>query len=162
ALAKALEAPGEDAHAATSDAAAPAIVEDQDLRILVVDDNLINQKVAKKTLKRLGYDPDIADGGEAAIERCLAEDYDVVLMDIEMPDMDGITASGLIREKLPAERHPYIVALTANAMASERETYLGAGMDGYLSKPLDVEALIETLETAGAEQAASSRSRGET
>ena len=75
----------------------------------------------------------------AAIERCLAEDYDVVLMDIEMPDMDGITASGLIREKLPAERHPYIVALTANAMASERETYLGAGMDGYLSKPLDVD-----------------------
>ena len=150
ALAKALDAPGEDAHAGASDAAAPAIVEDQDLRILVVDDNLINQKVAKKTLKRLGYEPDIVDGGEAAVARCLEEAYDVVLMDIEMPDMDGITASGLIREKLPADQHPYIVALTANAMASERETYLGAGMDGYLSKPLDIEALVETLETAAA------------
>lgn len=150
ALSKALDAGGEDARSEKPDEAAPAVAGDQDLRILVVDDNLINQKVAKKTLKRLGYEPDIVDGGEAAVERCLAENYDVVLMDIEMPDMDGITASGLIREKLPADRHPYIVALTANAMASERETYLGAGMDGYLSKPLDVQALIETLEAAAA------------
>ncbi len=153
ALSKALDAGGDEAKSAKASEMEPAAPVDQDLRILVVDDNLINQKVAKKTLKRLGYEPDIVDGGEAAIERCLAEDYHVVLMDIEMPDMDGITASGLIREKLPADRHPYIVALTANAMASERETYLGAGMDGYLSKPLDVEALIETLETASSSRA---------
>ncbi len=153
ALAKALDAGGEDTNAEISEQAGPGVPDDQDLKVLVVDDNLINQKVAKKTLKRLGYEPDIVDGGEAAIERCLAEDYDVVLMDIEMPDMDGMTASRLIREKLPADRHPYIVALTANAMASERETYLGAGMDGYLSKPLDVEALVETLETAASAQA---------
>jgi CheY-like chemotaxis protein len=153
ALSKALDAGGDDAKAEKASEAEPAAPADQDLRILVVDDNLINQKVVKKTLKRLGYEPDIVDGGEAAIERCLAEDYHVVLMDIEMPDMDGITASGLIREKLPTDKHPYIVALTANAMASERETYLGAGMDGYLSKPLDVEALIETLETAASSRA---------
>ncbi len=118
------------------------------LSILLVDDNLINQKVAKKILKRLGYNCDVASSGLEAIDYCLSNDYDVVLMDIEMPEMDGVTAAGEIHDKIAEERWPYVVALTANAMASERENYLRAGMDDYLSKPIDVEALSESLRQA--------------
>ncbi|MEQ8651010.1 MAG: response regulator [Kiloniellales bacterium] len=118
------------------------------LSILLVDDNMINQKVAKKILKRLGYNCDVVSSGAEAIESCLSGNYDVVLMDIEMPEMDGITAAGIIHEKIDANAWPYIVALTANAMASERETYLRAGMDDYLSKPIDVAALSESLRAA--------------
>jgi signal transduction histidine kinase/DNA-binding response OmpR family regulator len=118
------------------------------LSILLVDDNRINQKVGAKILKRLGYTPDIVGSGEEAIESCKSGSYDVVLMDIEMPDMDGITATGQIRDELPKTDMPYIVALTANAMASERESYLRSGMDDYLSKPIDVEALDASLRKA--------------
>ena len=118
------------------------------LSILLVDDNTINQKVGKKILKRLGSAPDIVSSGEEAIEACLSRSFDVVLMDIEMPEMDGITAAGLIRERIPAAEQPFIVALTANAMASERENYLRSGMDDYLSKPIDVAALSESLRAA--------------
>ncbi len=118
------------------------------LSILLVDDNIINQKVAKKILKRLGYNCDVVSSGAEAIDSCLSADYDVVLMDIEMPEMDGITAAGLIHEKIDRGEWPYIVALTANAMASERERYLEAGMDDYLSKPIDVDALSESLRAA--------------
>lgn len=130
------------------DGTPPATVlpeEAKGLAILLVDDNRMNRKVGQKILKRLGYDPTIAKSGEHAIERCAAERFDVVLMDIEMPDMDGVTATGEIRARLPAETRPYIVALTANAMASDRESYLRAGMDDYLSKPLDQVALIDSL-----------------
>ncbi|MEO1191710.1 MAG: response regulator [Pseudomonadota bacterium] len=121
---------------------------DGDLKILLVDDNAINRKVGKKILGRLGYGCDLATSGEEAVEACRASSYDAVLMDIEMPEMDGMTAAGLIKDHLGAERRPYIVALTANAMASERESYLEAGMDDYLSKPIDVEALSQSLEEA--------------
>ncbi len=126
--------------------AAPCSV--ADLHILLVDDNLINQKVGSKILKRLGYNPDVVGSGEEAIESCQSDDYDVVLMDIEMPDMDGIAATRRIRDSVPPERMPYIIALTANAMASEKETYLESGMDDYLSKPIDVDALTGSLKAA--------------
>jgi len=119
-----------------------------DLTVLLVDDNMINQKVGKKILKRLGFTPDVVSSGEDAIVACLSRPYDIVLMDIEMPDMDGITATGHIREKVPADDMPYIVALTANAMSSERENYLKSGMDDYLSKPIDVDALTDSLRAA--------------
>jgi signal transduction histidine kinase/DNA-binding response OmpR family regulator/HAMP domain-containing protein len=118
------------------------------LVILLVDDNRINQKVASKILGRLGYAPDIVSSGEEAVRACSATRYDVVLMDIEMPDMDGIAATALIRRNLPKPEQPYIVALTANAMAQERERYLRSGMDDYLSKPLDVAALTASLRAA--------------
>ncbi len=139
--------------------AAPDMSQDSaDLHILLVDDNLINQKVGSKILKRLGYSPDVVGSGEEAIESCQTEDYDVVLMDIEMPDMDGIAATRRIRDSVPLERMPYIIALTANAMASEKETYLESGMDDYLSKPIDVEALTGSLEAAEAYRADLARS----
>ncbi len=119
-----------------------------DLRVLLVDDNSINQKVGRKILKRLGYEPVVVSSGEEAIETCQSDAYDIVLMDIEMPDMDGIAATNHIRSLLPEDRVPYIVALTANAMNSERENYLRSGMDDYLSKPIDVEALTQSLVAA--------------
>ena len=123
-------------------------VEVAGLSILLVDDNKINQKVGSKILKRLGYKPDIVSSGAEAIASCIAGSYDLVLMDIEMPEMDGITATGLIREQMDDSTIPYIVALTANAMSSERERYLNSGMDDYLSKPIEVPALMESLQKA--------------
>lgn len=120
----------------------------QDLTILLVDDNAINRKVGSKILKRLGYEPMVVSSGGDSITACQAHRFDIVLMDIEMPEMDGITAANRIREVLPEDRVPFIAALTANAMTSERETYLKAGMDGYLSKPINVDALTETLAAA--------------
>ncbi len=119
-----------------------------DLEILLVDDNKINRKVGSKILLKNGFDADIVSSGAEAIESVKAREYDVVLMDIEMPEMDGLTATGLIHEALDPARRPYIIALTANAMASEREIYLSSGMDDYLSKPIDVDALLEALKEA--------------
>ncbi|MEO1745599.1 MAG: response regulator [Pseudomonadota bacterium] len=119
-----------------------------DLNILLVDDNKINRKVGSKILAANGYTPDVVSSGAEAIEQTKSKPYDVVLMDIEMPEMDGLTATGLIRKAIDADRRPYIIALTANAMASERETYLKSGMDDYLSKPIDVEALLAALHGA--------------
>lgn len=119
------------------------------LSILLVDDNAINRKVGTKILQRLGYDPDIAKSGAEAIKRCTNKRYDVVLMDIEMPEMDGVTATAQLRETLPQNEMPRIVALTANAMSAERTRYIEAGMDDYLSKPIDVAALAGSLRRAG-------------
>jgi signal transduction histidine kinase/DNA-binding response OmpR family regulator len=120
----------------------------QELRVLLVDDNSINRKVGSKILKTLGYSPVVVSSGQEAIESCQTEDFDIVLMDIEMPDMDGIAATRQIRELLIESRWPYIVALTANALSSERESYLNSGMDDYLSKPIDVDALAESIAAA--------------
>lgn len=121
---------------------------DESMRILLVDDNRINQKVGRKILKKLGYNITVVSSGQEAIEACCEREFDMVLMDIEMPEMDGITATAHIREQLPADQVPYIVALTANAMSSERESYLQSGMDDYLSKPIDVAALTESINAA--------------
>jgi len=118
------------------------------LSILLVDDNKLNQKVGAKILQRFGYEPDIASNGEEAITACSANSYDVVLMDIEMPEMDGLTAAAKIRDQLIDCERPYIVALTANAMASDRVKYIDSGMDGYLSKPIDIDALTLALQDA--------------
>lgn len=118
------------------------------LKILLVDDNAINRKVATKILKRLGYEADIACDGPEAVTKATVGAYDIVFMDIEMPDMDGITATGKIRDVMPNAEMPYVVALTANAMASERDRYLRSGMDGYLSKPIDLDALKASLRDA--------------
>ena len=119
------------------------------LRILLVDDNATNRKLGAKVLERLGYRIDVAVDGRAAVASYTARQHDLILMDIEMPDMDGVEATRLIRV---SDKHdagqPFIVALTANVMAGDRERYLDAGMDDYVSKPLRVEELVASLEKA--------------
>jgi CheY-like chemotaxis protein/HPt (histidine-containing phosphotransfer) domain-containing protein len=117
------------------------------LRVLVAEDNPVNQRVATLTLTRLGYVVTLASNGQQAIERVQKEAFDVVLMDVQMPDMDGFEATARIRawEEAAGRRVP-IVALTAHAMVGDRERCLAAGMDGYLSKPLDNRALVTEIE----------------
>ena len=123
------------------------------LRILLADDNPTNQKLGLLVLKRLGYRADVAGNGLEVIEALERQDYDVVLMDIEMPELDGVEATRQIRTQFPPEKCPRIVAVTANAMAGDRERFLAAGMDDYISKPIRVEALVDAL-TAVAESVA--------
>lgn len=115
------------------------------LNILLVEDNIINQKVATKLLQNLGYQPDIASNGKEGLEKATANSYDIILMDIQMPVMDGLEATAQIHKQFPPEKRPTIVALTAHAVEGDREYYLSQGMDAYLSKPIQVNALIETL-----------------
>ena len=115
------------------------------LRILVVEDNVVNQKVALGMLARLGCRADVAANGLEALEAVHRQHYDVVLMDVQMPLMDGLEATREIRAQLPADRQPHIVALTANALAEDRDRCLSAGMDDYLSKPLRAAQLVAVI-----------------
>ena len=130
----------------------PAFAQRNPLAILLVDDNAMNRKLGMKVLTRLGYAPDLAEDGFKALEACAARDYDLVLMDIEMPGLNGIDATARLRATL-GDRCPVVVALTANAMTGDRERYLAAGMDGYLSKPLRLEDLSNVLAAAAARTA---------
>lgn len=116
------------------------------LKILLVEDNLVNQKVMILTLKKLGYQADIANHGLEAIQILPTKDYDLILMDIQMPQMDGITATKWIRENLPQEKQPFIIAVTANALDGDRISCLEAGMDDYMSKPINLSLLEEKLQ----------------
>ena len=128
------------------------------LRILLVDDNKTNQKLASLVFKRLGYTTEIAVNGEDAVAKQLAEKYDVIFMDIEMPVMDGVDATKAIRaaEQDIGALSSYIVATTANAMQGDRERYLAAGMDGYISKPMRLNELVSALHAAFEKSSASS------
>lgn len=117
------------------------------LSILVVDDNSVNQKIASKIFERMGYVVDIASNGLEAIAYVTNNHYDVVYMDIQMPEMSGSEASLAINEHL-AENRPRIVACTANAMEEDRERYLRSGMDDCLTKPINIEELARTLKDA--------------
>lgn len=115
--------------------------------ILLVDDNVINQKVALLQLRKLGYAAHVVGNGRDAVEAVEAMPYALVLMDCQMPVMDGFEATHLIRKaELADGRHIPIIAMTANAMPGDRERCLAAGMDGYLTKPLEPQALVETLD----------------
>ncbi|MCA9917016.1 MAG: response regulator [Anaerolineales bacterium] len=116
------------------------------LRILLAEDNLINQKVALRMLERLGYRADLAANGQEAVAALVNHPYDLILMDIQMPEMDGVQATQQIRQTLQPARQPRIVAVTANALAGDRERYLASGMDDYISKPIKVEELIRILQ----------------
>lgn len=115
------------------------------LRILLAEDHLVNQKVALLLLGRLGYRADIAANGLEVLEALHRQPYDVVLMDVQMPEMDGLEASRRICEEWPAHARPWIIAMTANAMQGDRQLCLDAGMNDYISKPIRVEALNQAL-----------------
>jgi CheY-like chemotaxis protein len=127
------------------------------LRILVAEDNVVNQKVALLLLQRLGYEADVAADGEETLAALRRQRYDVILMDVQMPGMDGLEAARRIRDEWPAEERPRIVAMTANALQEDRETCLFAGMDDYLSKPV----LLEDLRAALCRGAAAGAAAGE-
>jgi len=114
-------------------------------RILLVEDNSINQIVAKSLLTNLGAQVEIANNGQEALDLLEEDYYDVVLMDCQMPIMDGYTATKVIRESQQAYKDIHIIAMTANAMSGDRDKCLDAGMNDYLTKPIDVEALENSL-----------------
>ena len=116
------------------------------MHILLAEDNVVNQKVAVRMLERLGYRADVVADGQEAVEALYRQRYDVVLMDVQMPQMDGLEATQCLRAELPAARQPYIIALTANAMKGDRDRCLDAGMDDYLSKPVKLDSLRAALE----------------
>ena len=118
------------------------------LRILLAEDNLVNQKLAVRLLERMGYRPELAGDGLQVIAALERDTFDVVLMDVQMPELDGLDATRRIRTTWP-DRPVRIVAMTANAMADDRDACLAAGMDDYVSKPIRVDELVAALERAG-------------
>ena len=116
------------------------------LRILLAEDHPVNQKVVRLMLERLGYRADVAGNGLEVLESFRRQVYDVVLMDIQMPELNGIQATQRLRATLATENQPRIIALTANAIGGEQTEYLAVGMDDYLSKPVNVLQLREALE----------------
>ncbi|MEO6742974.1 MAG: GAF domain-containing protein [Caldimonas sp.] len=118
------------------------------LRILLAEDNVVNQKLALRLLQQMGYRADLASNGVEAIECLERQPYDVVLMDVQMPEMDGLEASRRITARWSNGARPRIVAMTANAMQGDREECLAAGMDDYVTKPIRVDALVEALNQA--------------
>jgi CheY-like chemotaxis protein len=119
--------------------------QDCSLRVLVAEDNVVNQKVVLKMLERLGVKADLVADGSDAIGAVTGKPYDLVLMDVQMPRMDELAATREIRARLPAGRQPSIVGLTAHATAEYQEICRRAGMDGYLTKPLDPDKLRDAV-----------------
>ncbi len=130
-------------------AAAPTFDEhmgrDFPLRILLTEDNANNQKLALLVLSRLGYRADVAGNGIEALDALQRQDYDVVLMDVQMPEMDGLEATRRIRQRWSDDRKPWIIAMTANAMQGDREMCLEAGMNDYVTKPIRIEQVVTSL-----------------
>lgn len=118
------------------------------LHILLVDDNATNQRLGRRLLERLGYRADVAANGVEALDALRRQPYEVLFMDVQMPVMDGLEATRQIRQGWPAQAQPYIIAMTANALAEDREVCLAAKMDDYLQKPVRVPLLVEALRRA--------------
>jgi CheY-like chemotaxis protein len=116
-----------------------------DLRILLAEDNAVNQKVGLSMLRRLGYNADLAGNGFEAILAMRAQPYDVILMDVQMPELDGLAASRLIRAEFPRLLQPIIIAMTATDTTEDKRRCLAAGMDDYLPKPVRMDLLMTAL-----------------
>ncbi len=123
------------------------------LRILIAEDNVLNQKLALGLLAKLGYEAEVVETGADAVRALDREDYDVVLMDVQMPELDGLEATRRIRRRRP-QGGPSIVAMTANALQEDRDACLAAGMDEYLAKPIRIDQLAKALERAGPSETA--------
>jgi CheY-like chemotaxis protein len=121
-------------------------------RVLIAEDNAVNQKVALYILAKLGYRADVAADGKEVLEALGRQSYDIILMDVHMPEMDGLEATRRIRQAGAPDR-PWIIALTANAMYGDRELCLAAGMDDYISKPIKPEEMATALYRAKSRQA---------
>jgi CheY-like chemotaxis protein len=125
----------------------PEMAKRHPLRILLAEDNLVNQKVALRFLQQFGYRADIASNGKETLQSVARQLYDVILMDVQMPEMDGLEATRQIVSRWPEKNdRPYIIAMTADAAQGDREMCLAAGMDEYLAKPIRVAELREVLE----------------
>jgi len=111
------------------------------LRILLAEDNVVNQKVAIRLLQRMGHSVTAAATGREVLATLQKQSFDLILMDIQMPEMDGMEATAAIRQKERGGEHLPIIGLTACAMSGDRELCLAAGMDGYVSKPVSVQEL---------------------
>jgi CheY-like chemotaxis protein/HPt (histidine-containing phosphotransfer) domain-containing protein len=135
----------------------PEMARRHPLRILLAEDNVVNQKLALRLLEQMGYRADVAANGLEAVAAVERQPYDLVFMDVQMPEMDGFEASREITRRWPAERRPRIVAMTANALQGDRELCLAAGMDDYMSKPIHVEELVAALERGTARDLEPSR-----
>ncbi len=120
------------------------------MHILVAEDNLINQKVVVRMLEKLAYLADVVSDGTLAVEATRSTQYDIILMDVNMPTMGGIEASEVIRSEESSGDRAHIIALTGNAMDADRLRCLEAGMDDYISKPFVLETLREKLRVAAA------------
>ena len=130
----------------------PALSRDSEengsLKILLAEDNIVNQRVALRLLEKLGYRADVAVDGNGVLESLKRQSYDIVLMDVQMPEMDGLETSRQIARICRPEKKPWIIAMTANAMQGDREACFEAGMNDYLSKPVRMPALRAVLERA--------------
>ncbi len=115
------------------------------LKILLAEDNVVNQKVALRMLDRMSYSAEVANNGLEALEALRQTEYDVVLMDVQMPEMDGMKATTQILAEWGADNRPTIIAMTANALSGDRERFLAVGMDDYISKPVSVQELNRAL-----------------
>ncbi|MDQ6907141.1 MAG: PAS domain S-box protein, partial [Chloroflexota bacterium] len=124
------------------------LAEQMPLRILIAEDNMVNQKLAVQLLAKMGYRPDVAGNGLEAIQALDRQPYDVILMDVQMPEMDGLEATRRICQRWPRSARPFIIAMTADAMQGDREKCLNAGMDDYVTKPVQISVLVEALKRA--------------
>ncbi|MCA9953315.1 MAG: response regulator, partial [Anaerolineales bacterium] len=123
------------------------------LHILMVEDNELNRRILLNMVTKLGYQLDIAENGQIAVEMAAQNEYDVIMMDIQMPVMDGVEATQHIRANKVGRKRPYIIAVTAHALEGDREYYLSSGMDAYLSKPVTINQLVEVLYQSRGKQA---------
>ncbi len=145
ALARALGAPSGDAPSARATAEEPPARSGRGLKILLTEDNRVNQRVASALLGKMGHHVEIAANGLEAVAKVLAEPYDLVLMDMQMPEMDGIDAARAIRKAGGRAAAVPIIAVTANVFSSERDACLAAGMNGFVSKPIDRHKLFNAI-----------------
>jgi CheY-like chemotaxis protein len=122
------------------------------LKILIAEDNLVNQKLAISLLNMMGYRVDSVMNGKEVLDILSQKDFDIIFMDIQMPEMNGIEATIKIFETIPVEKQPLVIAITANAMVGDREKCLEVGMVDYMAKPIKIAELQRMIEKWGAER----------